>query len=310
MSQKIITVIIILLIAGALLYVVKSGVIGNSIHALETSFPKNLPNTGGSSGANNQSYISSNTNENNSNNGNGNTGGGISTSTINPADIPAGFTASQLSPYFQEIRIGGASYGGYGYYGQISLDAYNIPASDTIDITGWELKSKDSGEYVPQAINLYDPSGLTAPTDIDLHQNDVVYLYSSKGAFNLRLNECIGYIAQNNIFTPQLPDNCPYEQDPQISNFTGACQNYIESINGSCQTPNLNSPNVPINDYACRDYLENSFNYESCFDAHKSDADFLSNQIWVWMGGNILDQYHDQLELLDRNGLVVDVYTY
>ena len=305
MSQKIITVIMILLVAGALLYVVKSGVIGNSIHALENAIPTSTVSNNGSSATisqNNDNYNYSGGGTNNTNQ--------TSTTTINPADIPTGFTANQLSPYFHEVHIGGASYGGYGYYGQITLNAYNIPASNTVDITGWELKSKDGGEYIPQAINLYDPSGLAAPTDIDLHQNNVVYLYSSHGAFNLRLNECIGYIAKNNVFTPQLPSNCPYEQDPAISNFTGACQNYVSSINGSCNGANLNNPNVPFNDYACRDYLENHFNYDSCFDAHKNDADFLSNQIWVWTGSNILDQYHDQLQLLDRNGLVVDVYSY
>ncbi len=42
------------------------------------------------------------------------------TTPINPADIPAGFTAAQLSPHFHQVRFGGLSPGAYG---QITLSA-------------------------------------------------------------------------------------------------------------------------------------------------------------------------------------------
>ena len=67
---------------------------------------------------------------------------------------------------------------------------------------------------------------------------------------------------------------------------------------------------VPRTDYACHDYLENNFNYKSCFNAHVRDANFLSNQWWVWMGSSPLDQYHDTADLFDKNGLLVDEYSY
>jgi len=123
------------------------------------------------------------------------------------------------------------------------------------------------------------------------------------------LNECIGYIAQVANFDPPLPDSCPYIDPSQIQNFTGQCQNYIETL-GQCQSPNMSSPQIPRTDYACQDYLENNFTYKSCFDEHDSDPNFLSNQVWVWTGSNVVDQYHDTVKLLDRNGLLVDLYTY
>jgi hypothetical protein len=236
--------------------------------------------------------------------------GGGTANVINPADIPAGFTAAQLSPYFHEVRFGGISPGTSYYYGTITLnyDDYNAPSS-TIDITGWQIKSKDSGEYIPQAVDVYDPSGLTPESDILMHNGDTVYLYSSSAPFNLRLNECIGYVANIADFNPPLPDSCPGINLSQIQNFTGECQNYIESI-GGCSQPNMSSPEIPRNDYACQDYLQNNFTYKSCFAAHDGDANFLSNQVWVWTGSNVVDQYHDSVELLDRNGLLVDIYTY
>jgi hypothetical protein len=229
-------------------------------------------------------------------------------SVINPADIPKGFTAAQLSPYFHEVRLGGVSAGTAYYYGTIVLNTY-VNANETIDVTGWQIKSRNSGEYVPQAINIYDPSGLATPSDIRVKSGDAVYLYSSSAPFNVRLNKCIGYIAHVANFVPALPQSCPYVDRSQIQNFTGACQNYITSI-GSCQAGDSNNPQVPRNDYACQDYIQNNFNYKSCFSAHVGDTDFLSNQVWVWTGSNVVDQYHDNVELLDRNGLLVDYYTY
>lgn len=231
--------------------------------------------------------------------------------TLNPAEIPAGFTLAELSPYFKKIAFGGVSAASSYSYGTISLGTYGLAASDTVDITGWEIKTNRGGEYIPQAIDLYDPSGLALPSDIVVGQNQSVDLYSSQGSFNVRLNECIGYIGNSNKFTPPFPSNCPYVDQQAISKmgFTGACENYIYSL-GSCQTPNMNSMLIPRTDYACQDYLENNFNYKACFNAHVSDPNFLSNQWWVWMGSSPLDQYHDTVDLFDKKGLLVDQYSY
>jgi hypothetical protein len=74
--------------------------------------------------------------------------------------------------------------------------------------------------------------------------------------------------------------------------------------------PVLSGPQVPTNDYACMNYIENNFTYRSCFNQHSADANFLSNQVWVWTGSSPVNQYHDTVRLLDKNGLLVDIYTY
>ncbi len=267
-------------------------------------FHGNLPTIGG--GSSSGTYFSQAPSGGSSGSG----FGGSATTTINPADIPAGFTASQLSPYFHQVRFGGISAGTSYYYGTITLYDNSYNTSGTIDVTGWEIKALRGGEYIPKAINVYDPSGLTPPSDIVLRPGDTVYLYSSSAPFNLRLNECIGYIANVAKFQPALPMNCPSVTDRSaIENFTGACQNYILSL-GGCQQPNMASPQIPRTDYACQDYLESHFTYKSCFQDHAGDANFLSNQVWVWTGSNVVDQYHDTVELLDRNGKLVDIYSY
>ena len=215
-------------------------------------------------------------------------------------------SSSTSSPYFHLVRIGGVS------QSLISLYTYgNRSDSSTVDITGWEIKTNNGGEYIPQAVNVYDYTGLTAPSDIvlTLNANEYVYLYSNSSPVNLRLNECVGYLNVAKQFNPAMPDSCPSIPKAEISNFSGQCQNYINSLY-DCQQPNMSSIYIPRNDYACQQFLENNFTYRSCEQEHEDDADFLSNQWRIWMGSSPLDKYHDNVELLDRNGLIVDSYSY
>ncbi len=234
------------------------------------------------------------------------------TSSSYQGDVPEGFTADELSPYYRQVRFGVVSpaysyY--YGSYGQITLYAYPNNRSSSVDVTGWEIKGNHGGEYIPQAVNVYDPLGLNPPMDIFMRSGDYLNLYSNSAPTNLRLNECIGYLPNQSQFNPSLPQSCPYVDRSEIQTFSGACQNYILSL-GSCQRPNLNSFSIPQNDYACLNYLNTHLNYLSCFNAHRSDSNFLSNEVRVWMGSSPIDQFHDRVELLDRNDLLVNLYTY
>lgn len=301
MGGKILFIFITIIVLGVLLYVYNAGFLGQGINFLKTIAP--LSSTSSPQQTSYTTYTPPPS---------GTVIAPVPTST--PPTPPAGFTVNQLSPYYGQVRFGGVSPGCGPYngcYGQIVLYAYPSPQTSTIDVTSWEIKANYGGEYIPQAVEVYDPLGLNPPSDIRLKSGDMLNMYSTSAPTNLRLNECIGYIPIPQQFNPALPQTCPYEDRSSalVHSFSGACQNYIMSL-GSCQLPNLNDPRVPVNDYACRDYLENHFNYSTCFNAHRSDANFLSNEVRVWMGGSPLDQYHDHVELLDRQGLLVDLYTY
>ena len=223
-------------------------------------------------------------------------------------EIPLGFTASQLSPYFHKMRIGAVSPGSAFYYGQISLYT-NLAAGDRVDVTGWRFVANRGSQIIPKAVNMYDPSGLAAEGDIRLSSGDVLNIYSLQSAIgeNVRLNKCIGYLEIDNHFTPQLPLTCPYIDRSEISNLTGACQNVILSI-GSCRLPPDN-PSIAPTDYPCKDFLSR-INYKGCFDTHSSDADFLSHEWRAWTGYRFLDPDHDKLLLYDKKGLLVDIHEY
>ena len=179
-----------------------------------------------------------------------------------------------------------------------------------IDITGWQFKSNRGGNFIPQAVALYDPSGNTPATDIIMGNGDYVNFYTSASANgkSFRLNKCTGYLQQITAFTPSLPLQCPSPSRSEVSGFSGQCQDYILSL-GSCRVPDGNPP-ISNNDHACRSYLDN-VNYKGCFEAHRADKDFSSNETRVWLGASrILDDRHDQLLLLDNKGLLVDLYGY
>lgn len=238
--------------------------------------------------------------------GSGNASGNSANVTVTP---PTGYTASQLSPYYHEVRFGGVS------SGQITLTTYptyGTPTS-TIDVTGWEIKTNRGGEFIPQAAILYYPIGQSPEGDIILtlsqYQTQYVNFYANSAPINLRLNECLGYLNATRQFNPGFSYSCPAIDRSQISQFTGVCQNYIMSL-GNCQSPDFGSYYFPRNDYQCQDYLTGKYNYNWCVSAYEGSPNFFGNEWRVWMGSSPLDPYHDNVELLDRNGLLVDIYSY
>ncbi len=320
MGGKIWGILLLVVIAGVILYLWNSGLVTSGTSGLSSLFPAlnasssafsstppgfgvpNGPPSG--SGSNNLNTVPP-TSIGPYTGGEASTTGG--NPNVNPYDVPAGFTVAQLSPFFHEILFGSVLPGGYGSSGEVTLYT-SFTQNETVDVTGWKIVANGGSEYIPQAVNFYQPSGLTAPSDIELANDQTLYLYSSAGTINLRLNECIGYL-QNDLRTnPALPLNCPYINQSQISNLSGGCQNYILSI-PACTVPNTYSPEIPPNDYACVNYLD-QMNYTGCFNAHESDPNFLSNQWWAWTGSSVLNPYHDNVYLYDRNGLLVDSYSY
>ena len=227
---------------------------------------------------------------------------------IKPSDIPAGFSIRDISPYFGKIRLS-ASPGSSGSYSQISLTSSLPSSGGPLNITGWLLRGNRGSQYIPQAVSVYDPSGLAPQSDIYFKNGDTLKIYSTSSGIgvNIRMNKCIGYLANSNKFNPSLSFDCPRVNRSEIVNFTSQCQNYILSLN-SCQMPASNPP-IPFNDYSCASYL-NNLNYGGCFSKHRNDYDFFSNQWVAWSSSHFLDFQHDRLLLFDKQGLLVAEYNY
>jgi hypothetical protein len=119
----------------------------------------------------------------------------------------------------------------------------------------------------------------------------------------------MGYLNTPSQFSPGFSSGCPAIDRSGISQFTGACQDYILSL-GGCQSPNFVSRSFPKNDYQCESYLQGKYTYNWCVSTYAGASDFLKNEWRIWMGSTPLDPSHDNVELLDGHGLLVDLYTY
>ena len=222
--------------------------------------------------------------------------------------IPSGFTRNQLSLYFQKITISSAYTSFFGSYpSEIKLYS-SLPKDEEINITGWRLKSNHGEIIIPQAVDIYEPSGLAPEEDIVISGNSSVSIYSSKSPINrnFRINKCIGHLENTYNFNPTLPQSCPSIPRSEIAYLSGQCQSYILSLWG-CKLPDVSFYNsLPGNDEgnACRAFLS-TINWNSCFQKHYADLDFLSNEWRIWINQNILDSQHDTVRLFDAQGLLV-----
>jgi len=223
---------------------------------------------------------------------------------------------SQAAPLSQRVYIGSAYVSGYPrQYSRVTLYG-RLKEGETVDITGWEIKSNKSEIVIPRAVEIYNPSGFGAEGDIILKPNNCVDLYGLVSPLNknLRLNKCFGYLQNIYNFQPiYLPNNCPYVSRDDIKQLSGQCQNYIYSL-GSCQLPNAyfyNSLAGTDEGNDCRAFL-NNIGYGNCFRGHQQDKDFLSDNWIIWLDQQNLnlDSRHDYLRLYDANGNLISEYSY
>ncbi len=234
--------------------------------------------------------------------------------------IPAGFERKDLSPYFQKIQITSAYASSWNYTpDQIRISSY-LNKGESANITGWKIKSNRREIIIPRAINIYEPFGSAPEEDIILIVNNYVNIYSSKNPLNknFRLNKCIGYLESAYDFNPALPQDCPapYKDRSEIAHLSGECQTYIMSL-GGCKLPETSFYNTLSGGEqgnVCRQFL-NTISHGSCYQKHRFDSDFLSNEWRIWIGRSvipedILDPQHDRLLLFDKQGLLVDEYVY
>jgi len=225
-----------------------------------------------------------------------------------PSNLPDWVPASKISPYFREVRLSSLRAGSSRSQGHVTLKS-SSNREEKINITGWQIKAKNGGTFVPKAVEFYMPTGLSSEVDIRLAKNDQVTIYTTMSPIgqNLRLNKCIGYIDQETKFSPALPNQCPRPDDDDVRQYSAQCIDYVGSIR-SCEVPKSDPP-LPYYDYQCREYLK-QFTYQGCYGNHYSDPDFLSSQWRAWSGSVFLNPKHDRILLLDRSGLVVDYREY
>jgi hypothetical protein len=250
--------------------------------------------------------------------GSGSTSGGIRSwlpslggSKSVPTDLPNGYTAQNLSAQFRKVRISSVANREVSSTNapEVTLSE-NIGSGDAaVTVTGWQIKTNSDTFTLPRAAKVYKTTGSSlSPITLANGQSVLVIGNTTPIGAHFMGNSCMGYLNQQFSFVPQLRNLCERPTKMQIQTFSGACQNYIFSLN-NCAAGNASDARIPSDDAACRSYIAD-LNYDGCVTRNQSNANFSTN-IWnVWAGKPLVDPLHDQVLLLDGSGKLVDYYVY
>ncbi|MBN2093984.1 MAG: hypothetical protein JW740_01240 [Candidatus Zambryskibacteria bacterium] len=230
---------------------------------------------------------------------------------------------SQRSPYYGKVMMSSIS----GIYQDDPNQEYtqlrtNLNKGETVNITGWYLKSEITGYgAVIGGASLLPFPFTHSEEDIILRPGDRVYL--TKGfspiGISFRTNKCTGFFEENRTFTPNLSLNCPRPIDEDLPTFStnldanDECLEIIERI-PRCRTRDTwflkNLPDT-VNT-TCRNYIKTQINYNTCVANHFGDFDFPGNEYRIYLGkfGPLWRERADRINLYDRNGLIVDIVSY
>ncbi|MBU6321164.1 MAG: hypothetical protein KGI78_01945 [Patescibacteria group bacterium] len=265
-------------------------------------------------------------------------GSGYGYGSTNPLITVPGVTFPATSPYRGRVSLAGSvgdassSDPGEEYVEIYAADDGGAP----IDITGWELLSGATYKYayIPQGTAI-PASGIVNPTsDIYLRPGDTAIITSGESPVggSFRENECTGYFGSTQSFTPSLSQSCP-SANTEMTTYYGKpyihdpdCINYTRSL-GTCRMPTAaGEANLNL---TCQDFLDTYLNYSGCLAAHQGDAGFVLPDWRIYLGRKPLSELpafasvnetrkqgplwrasYDVVELLDREGRIVDAFTY
>lgn len=125
---------------------------------------------------------------------------------------------------------------------------------------------------------------------------------------SFRTNLCTGYFAEFNEFEPRLSEDCPTPEDePGASGLKASCLDFLETLRACRQVLE-----VPETDNECRNYALNEINYLKCVDNHKNDAEFYSDEWYIYLNrdAEIWKERRETITLRDRQGNIVDSLSY
>lgn len=221
------------------------------------------------------------------------------------------------------------------YAGQISISGDNATAaspaqeyvqiqaasgnSGPINITGWVIQSAVSGLLapVPHAAPVFIGGVVNNVQPVSLRPGERAFLTTGVSPVGVSFREtvCTGYLSQLQQFSPSLSEACPVPTDalPQtaenLRTYGASCFDYIANLQ-SCYFPGAALPSGLSP--ACRSFVANNLSYNGCVATYQGQSDFAlpSWRLYLGIRGELWNNSHDIIRLLDGQGRVVDVLTY
>ncbi len=223
-----------------------------------------------------------------------------------------------VSDHFGKIKLSNVNYRGTSgkpNYEKISI--VNRSSDLGVNISGWTLKTKrfSNSFEIGKASRIYNPRDLNATDNIVLNKGGTADVYVGKRSpisVNFQENSCDGYIEGSfeSYDTLSGGGRCNLPSSSDYNGYGIECRRYLNGIN-SCREPRLEYFSF-INEPSCREFITKNYNYQSCVERSKNQADFYLGKWKIYLGrnGEILDDLDDTLYLYDSNGLLVDSYSY
>lgn len=256
------------------------------------------------------------------------------------------------SPFFGEVTISRGTAKSESRTGREYITLRADRRLDTpINISGWSLENGDafknfevSGNIfvgttdksiIPNGINIFlanVSNPVLGPIVLNAKDEAVVVTggFSDFGDIKInhsfRTNICTGYIEnlEDYNFRPKLDTNCPNPiSEPGVSSVSDSCFEFIDDMN-DCHTPDTEpfrkGGDLIINhvdgdtslNRSCREFIEDTFNYNTCVDNHITDKDFLGDQWRIFLGRDweMWKEQREIISLFDSAGRLVDQVTY
>ena len=226
-------------------------------------------------------------------------------------------TFGDPSPYRGKVAFEGNDSAGTSAAEEfIRIRANNVTAP--VSLTGWSLQSVVSGVRIslPSAASPLVAGALNNVSSVSLAPEASATIVSgpSPVGVSFQENQCTGYLAELQPFTPDLDRQCvsPADEMPltpeNIQIYGDTCIDYMRTV-PPCHFPGKDSANISP---ACRNFAINQLSYNGCVYAHRNDVGFASPswRLYLTSAVKLWRPTHDVIRLLDEQGRTVDVLTY
>lgn len=189
---------------------------------------------------------------------------------------------------------------------------YGTNKQKSISLDGWTVENNSGNRrLIPQAssVQLID-----SPGPILLSPGEQIYLFSGDSPFgaSFRENICSGYFNESSDFNPPLQERCPEftNEDLLKQKFNSLCVDLIDRVPVCRQVRIGFEESAAGND--CIQFTSEHINYAGCVKDYMDKDGFFTGQWRVFMkfGQKLWNPLHDRVIIRDKDGLVVDEYSY
>lgn len=202
-----------------------------------------------------------------------------------------------------------------------AVDEYiRIVSSDRADrpvrISGLTLQGRAYGTaiLVPQAAELAVIGETPKKSNVVLPPGGRALITTARSPIgaSFRVNMCTGYLDQFQNYSPDLRKECPSpETELRDTELTGekACVDFVKSL-PRCRVYQGGFPKDLSS--ACRIFVEEKLNYNSCVAGHKYDEGFYSDEwrIFLDRSREIWAERNEIIKLVDEKGGIIDAIAY